>query len=499
MSPNSTPEAALDLTRAPRGELAAARLIATAAASGDLAERHYLELKGPPDLSSKVNKAKIAKFILGAANRMPERAAEAFEGYGVMIIGIAKNAIEGVPPIEMLSLSQVIQPFLGATGPHWDIVRVPIENSPNQVIVVLVDPPQTGQPPFICRANGEGLQNGRIYYRGDGETREPTADELDLLMARGSAQPTAPVELGVSVVGTVVPLAVDEERTLNEYIAKTRKRLLDALPAPKPSTPASRQPGQLGAAGVTSGLSSLHSLGTGLSEAMSRIISEQASGALGTAGILAAEVPEQRSEEDYKDEIEAWASQFREAWPDALEAFAVRLMPANEVGVVNKTLTFLHDVEIKLHIAGAVEALEREWYEDSLSLNDVGLPYPPRKWGPTKRNFGLDTGYSASLAASIAAQSVQASRSYVPPDASWRTTGSVDVDVNVGNLRPEGAFQTEDDDSILIVRGEAPENIRATWAATAQGYNEVFKGDFTVPVAEPTCLTELIRECLGLR
>ncbi|WP_285120680.1 hypothetical protein, partial [Propionibacterium freudenreichii] len=27
----------------------------------------------------------------------------------------------------------------------------------------------------------------------------------------------------------------------------------------------------------------------------------------------------------------------------------------------------------------------------------------------------------------------------------------------------------------------------------------VFKGDFTVPVAEPTCLTELIRECLGLR
>ena len=108
----STPELVLDLTRAPRGELAAAQLVA-AAARGDLAEHHYLEFKGPPDLASKVNKAKLAKFILGAANRLPERAAEAFEGYGVMIIGITANGVEGVPPVEMLALSQVIQPFLG--------------------------------------------------------------------------------------------------------------------------------------------------------------------------------------------------------------------------------------------------------------------------------------------------------------------------------------------------------------------------------------------------
>lgn len=211
MSANDDQAAAIDLTRAPRGELAAAQLVTAVADAGDLAERHYLELKGPPDLATKVNKAKVAKFILGAANRLPDRAAEAFEGYGVMIVGITKQGIEGVPPIEMLALSQVIQPFLGAAGPHWDVVRVPVEGSTNQVLVILVDPPQVGQPPFICRSNGEGLQSGRIYYRGDGETREANADELDLLMARGASRPPAPVELDVAVVGTVVPLIVDEQ------------------------------------------------------------------------------------------------------------------------------------------------------------------------------------------------------------------------------------------------------------------------------------------------
>ena len=63
-----------------------------------------------------------------------------------MIVGITKQGIEGVPPIEMLALSQVIQPFLGAAGPRWDVVRVPVEGSTNQVLVILVDPPQVGQP-----------------------------------------------------------------------------------------------------------------------------------------------------------------------------------------------------------------------------------------------------------------------------------------------------------------------------------------------------------------
>lgn len=488
MSENEDRAGGIDLTRAPRGELAAAQLVAAVADIGDLAERHYLELKGPPDLASKVNKAKVAKFILGAANRLPDRAAEAFEGYGVMIVGITKQGIKGVPPIEMLALSQVIQPFLGAAGPRWDIVRVPVEDSTNQVVVILVDPPQMGQPPFICRANGEGLQSGRIYYRGDGDTREPTADELDLLMARGAASPPAPVELDVAVVGSVVPLIVDEQ-TVDDIVTNVRRRLLSALPKPEPK--------QSPASGFATSSSDGFRAAMGASSSLSRMLADQASAASRLAAFTATEEPEKRTEDEYRAEIDTWEERFRAAWAEAVDLFAVHALPANEVAVVNKTLTFLHDVEVKLHLDGAVEAAERQGYDDGPEWRDLQLPRPPRKWGPTKRDIGLHAGYSASLAASIASQAY-VPRPYLPPDASWKTTGSVDVDIVVGDLRPEATFRTDDGDSVLLIRGETPERIQGTWTATARGYNEVFAGAIEVTIAEPTRLTNLIRDFFKL-
>lgn len=488
MSANEDRTGAIDLTRAPRGELAAAQLVTAVADTGDLAERHYLELKGPPDLATKVNKAKVAKFILGAANRLPDRAAEAFEGYGVMIVGITKQGIEGVPPIEMLALSQVIQPFLGAAGPHWDVVRVPVKGSTNQVLVILVDPPQVGQPPFICRSNGEGLQSGRIYYRADGETREANADELDLLMARGASRPPAPVELDVAVVGTVVALIIDEQ-TVDDLITNARQRLLAALPKPEPKQPP--------ATGFAMGSSDGFRAAMGASSALSRLLADQTSAASHLAAFTATEEPEKRSEDEYRAEIDAWEEEFRAAWAEGVELFAVHALPANEVTVVNKTRTFLHDVEVKLHLDGAVEAEERQGYGDGPDWQDLKLPSPPRKWGPRKRDLGLHAGYPASLAASIASQPY-APRPYAPPDASWKTTGSVDVEVVVGDLRPEATFQTDDGEAVLLIRGEMPEQIQGTWTATARGYNQVFTGAVQVTIAEPTHLTNLIREFFNL-
>lgn len=489
MSVNGNPTPAINLARVPRGELAAAQLVAAVAHSGDLAERHYLELKGPPDLTSKVNKAKLAKFILGAANRLPDRAVEAFEGYGVMIVGITEDGIQGVPPIEMLALSQVIQPFLGAAGPRWDVVRVPIEGSPNQVMVILVDPPQMGQPPFICRANGEGLQNGRIYYRGDGETREATADELDLLMARGAARPPAPVELDVEVIGEVVPLIFDES-TVEEVVENVRRRLLAALPEPEPEQPTGP------AYNVRS--SDAFRAAMEATSAVSRVLNEHGSAAYRFADLLVNEVPEKRSEEEYKAEIDAWERKFRAAWPAAVELFAAHVLSANEVIVINKTRTFLHDVEIKLRLAGPVQAAELQGYGGELRWRDLRLPLPPRKWGPTKRDLGLDLGYPARMAASVVPPSTYMPGPYLPPGASWTTTGSVDVDVVVGDLRPEATFQTDDGDAVLLIKGEIPEQVRGTWTATVRGHNEVFTGELEVAVAEPTYLTDLIREFFDL-
>lgn len=139
--------AGLDISEAPRGVLAAKRLVNAVAEQGDLAERHYLELKSTLDLSTKKDKEKIAKFILGAANRMPETAATAFEGYAAMLIGVSVDSVTGIPPVEMMEIAKVVQQYVGAAGPRWDVVWAPIEGSSNQVLLVIVDPPQFGQPP----------------------------------------------------------------------------------------------------------------------------------------------------------------------------------------------------------------------------------------------------------------------------------------------------------------------------------------------------------------
>jgi hypothetical protein len=68
----------------------------------------------------------------------------------------------------------------------------------------------------------------------------------------------------------------------------------------------------------------------------------------------------------------------------------------------------------------------------------------------------------------------------------------------VGDLPPEEEFITDDEDSVMVIYGEPPEVVHGTWRATARGYNEVFKGETSVKIAEPRDLTEGIRVFLRL-
>lgn len=491
------PKSVLDITRAPRGELAAAQLVEAVAQIGDLAERHYLELKGPSDLDSKANKQKVAKFILGAANRLTEKAAEAFEGCAVMILGVTAKGVEGLPPIEMLELSKVVQPFLGVPGPRWDVFRVPVENSDKQVLVIVVEPPQPGQPVYICRDSGEGLTDGRVYMRADGETREATSAEQDAIRDRAVTSAAAPVELEVFVAGKVVPIVVDEEQTLEEYVATTRRRLFAALPVPEPEPVpeplpetrgisldrSSRDADALRGLGVSSVLAEYAKLGSTMSD-VAKGVAFQSS--------LLSTVPEKRTEDEYRDAIDEWEAKLRAAWPDAIVKLAGYAMDASEIAVENKAQTFLHDVEVKVHLEGAVTSVEYYELPDRMSEIHLDLPHPPRKWGPVQRDIG---GY---IPMPNVYQSNFNPSSFRPSSSTWKNSGSVDVEVDVGDLRPEATFVTDDEETVLVIFGEAPESVEGRWRATTRGYNEVFKGKLTVELTEPRDLTRPLRHLLGL-
>lgn len=72
--------------RLPRGSRGWRTFVEALAQVDDTAETHWLEMKSSLDLS-RTGAAKIAKFILGAANRQPEAAASALDGYALMVLG----------------------------------------------------------------------------------------------------------------------------------------------------------------------------------------------------------------------------------------------------------------------------------------------------------------------------------------------------------------------------------------------------------------------------
>ncbi len=441
--------------------LAAQTLVAAVAEHGDLAERHYLELKSVLDLSTKKDKEKIAKFILGAANRMPDVAATAFQGYAVMIIGVSQGQIAGIPPVEMMEIAKVVQQYVGAAGPHWDVLWVPIDGSTNQVLLVLVDPPAVGQGPFPCRASGDSLTNGRIYIRADGATREANADEFDLLLKRGAALPKVEVDFAVEVLGELSTVVFDNSRTVEEYLDAIRARMLAALPPKVPPT--------------------LQGLKGTAAESLAGAYSSLMGNAASFASAL--QIPEDRTEEEYLASISQWEDDVREAWGAAKTKIASSQLPPIVVKITNRTTTFFHDVEVQLHLEGRVYAYdytEPEWVR---TPGDLELPRPPRIWGPRERMSSLNYSHLAGMLPSTP-------HAYVPPSVRFKNGGSVDLSFDIGELRPLGTYESEEEEFVLVVDDDVP-SIHGTWQLTARGHNEVYR-------ARSTCQCRAITTLLSL-
>jgi hypothetical protein len=319
----------VDTSRPPLGLRAAQALVDADVGSDDRAEDHYFEVRSDLDLTTKKDQSKLAKFILGAANRMPDDATKHFAGYGVMGIGASQGQLVGVPPIEVLDIEKAVAPFIGGEGPNCDMARVPVLGSSNEVLLLLiVDPPTWGRAPFLCHKDGgdcsknEQLRDGAIYYRARGETREAKSGELARLLRRAKTQEKPDVQLDVRVDGVVCPIdraALDA--VLEEYITAKEGELRLALALAKQPPAANDVPVGFAAAkfpfaasGVASGFTK----------------------------------PENRSEDEYHAELEHWAQRSRKAWPVAVDLLLGGLLPEAEVEVANGGRVFFDDLEVVL-------------------------------------------------------------------------------------------------------------------------------------------------------
>lgn len=295
-----------------------------------------------------------------------------------MLVGVGEGSATGICPVEMLDLAKIIDPYIGPSGPKWDIQWVPVSGTKSRVIMILVDPSKYGQAPFPCCANEDGVNDGRIYIRAEGQTREVRSGEFDFLMTRSNATSSPTAEVSVEILGDISALSCDESRTLEEYLDKTRTHLLRPL-----KTAAKR--------GENSTLKLIGGDAHAASQLARLSLPEGNYRKAHSEHKKLLKELEKRSPEEYLENIEKWEDEFRASWNVSLLRIASSRITPAIVRLENLTKSFLKGVELKVQLKGPSLSLgytNPEWIRGP---SDLDLPSPPRIWGPGLKSFGSDS------------------------------------------------------------------------------------------------------------
>lgn len=446
----------LDTEVPPRTPGAAQAVVDYIVAVGDAAEKHYLEAKSDLDLRGRPGPAVIAKFILAAANRDPKIAAQAFKGFAALVIGAERGSAGGIPPIDDAALGEKMLPYLGSTGPNWETVRLPVEGSDNEVLVVVVDPPEPGQRPFVCRGAGEGIHSGRIYIRRGAQTVHADAGEVDQILDRWTVSRDPSLDVEVQVTGKCRRYFVDASLTLEPYLERERQSLLSQLPEPKPPK-AKARPDPFSALSGPDLTSQLRP----------RMFMEEFG-------------KDRRTRQGYRDQIEEWEERFREGWAAAVRALCAYVLEPNTITVSNRNDAFLEGVEVDLCLSDPVTRVaSRDGNKLYVGrIGRLGLPSRPHDWG--KDHFGA-----------------------MNPSSGDRLTEDREdredrILLELAELRPGRSLQQEHPEVFLVDAEDSAER-RVKWTLSARGRHETLDDEVIVPVAPVEDLTAQMRILLDLR
>lgn len=434
----------MDTQKPPHGEARRLEILDAIKIDGDDVEDHYLEVKSTIDLSKPVGKATVAKFILGAANRPVELAERNFGGYALMVLGAQKGESVGVEAgIEVLTLKQKVEKYVGQDGPEFILEKIKLDSG-KEVLFIIVDPPKRGQPAFICRGDYQAadpsekkyaLVDGGIYIRPTGNTRPAKSAEIFNLRRRGQANPQ--LALDVHVEGKS-HWASGSDELLEEFVqirSEMEREVADERSGFDASSPLSR-------------------------------------------AMRSVSIPGIENSQQMEARISKWERKVRGQWREKTDILVGLLYPGISFSVFNNENAFLEDFRIVLSFPGVrgVPKMPRD-----TDLDDIFTPIPPPEISP------------ASLLSQIQPYTPGALFNPSYP-VNWKNkTGSVEVTIDLPNLRPQENWVSDDDDLVLVGNEGQVGTIRGTWIATAKGYGRPLTGEVEVEVREERPLVGLYR------
>ncbi|HEX8081563.1 MAG TPA: hypothetical protein VF557_15230 [Jatrophihabitans sp.] len=427
----------LDTSVAPIGERRLQAILDEVIRGGDAAETDYLEAKSDVDLQDPLGLAKVAKFILGAANRPPAKAQRHFRGHAVMVIGAHAGAAPGVATgCEWHELSDKLGRYLGRPGPAFDLARLPAAEN-REVLFIIVDPPEQGQLGFPCHRDfnpankadsKHAMRNGELYIRTATSTRAARAEEVHALFQRALATSTAAVDLAVSVSGN--PARVDRAEEFRDSVIawaaeeyQTRSSTLSAGP-PWPSA------------------------------AMGKVPTSR------------------RSPEEIQLRIDAFTADIKQRWPQPMNyligfmAGGLGFTIINEAGWLSKPR-----IDLTFHGCYGVD-----WQDPQYPEFDEITPLVDPVW---------DESHVSGL-------NLPMFRRTHP--VSWKNTAeALHVIVSIPELRPGVPWVSDDNDVVAVARDLNCEQVRVTWVATAEGVGQQYTGELTVHTGPVIEASELFR------
>lgn len=412
-------------------------------------EQDWLEWKGPLDLSTKADQFKVAKTILGMANRDPGRAERYMGGLGYIVVGASPGSLQGVGAVDTADLDNSLSPFLGDQGPAWSAHRVSVEDK--DVLVVVVEAPPRGQPGFSLRRSFHPDQGGRAKGAGDGtifvrsgtKTRPATSADHDMLhrrAAEGSDRPIDGPPISVQAIrGGALGLSMDETRALLEEIADQRSEYL---------------------------------IQTSLARTRDRSPENLAALVNTMRGISRSE-----SWEDYVERVGRWADSAVDAACEELLWISTE-RGAGQIGiaVTNDSMVNLREVKVSL-ILSPDDALIAF---DDLGAAEPDIPVEPPLYSPNLPLSYLSSGLN--MPGLLGPLRTRSGDVYVDR----YEDGSTQITYDVGDLRPHDKWET-DAAFFVALTAETAETatstISASWTATSTSRDGVRAGAIDLPIA----------------
>ena len=473
-------------------------LAAAVRAAAPADESHWIEWKGPLDLTRAAGRFAVARAILGFGNRRHDRAATITGGYAYLLVGVEPGSVAGVVQVDPADLDQGLRPYIGDNPPGWTATYVTVDGE--SVLVVVVDPPKWGDPIHLLRKTYENTEAGTIFVRGIGKTERATPSDIEYLVGRANGGRTG-LSLTVATRPTplTVPALLDVTPVVDAWIDAERVALLQPLEQ-KPVEP----PSVISLGDLTPRVKAADAAGKGmslrqaqdierrlaageevsaeeksryeeetrkLSAAMNPIAERLASSAMGLYR------KEDRSPDKYREEVDKYLQRARKALLEQMQAAYIDMDHGRfEVELTNQTDRNFSGVQLVLRIPGVVQAIDPDEKPDPAKM-----PARPRIFGtprpfvdPTER---LALAYRPTL-------KVPTPKSL--PRVVIDNEGTVSLTYRAIDLRPH---ETRSMPLTYLFVGEAAgTDLTVSWRATATNSDGVVSGEFPVNVPAPVDL-----------